>query len=423
MRPFTDKPYRFFPPRYKPLLAWFLRLFSRCVVLPHDRLITRVDSSGGEDLARLLRGGTRVLFLPNHPTHADGQIVTEAMRQVGVKTSFMAAYDVFLRGRVRAWAMQALGGFSVDRECCDRRALRQAESTLVEGRLPLTIFPEGHVYLQNDQVTPFSEGALFIGIGAARQLAQRGVRVVAVPVAIKATYVVDLRPQLRERMEGLARSVGAEIDPAMTPREALRSIGVRALIRNLRHRGITLEEEGSLPTRIRRATELVLGSLDEKVAPPRGKDVSVMDRIRHVRRVAHEILLDPDREADHAAARLWSDEAMLAWRIASYSGDYVAGRPSIDRVAETVEKLEEDVFSRFVRPLAKRRAAVQFGEPLDLTEAVSAGRKLRNLMGELTHRAEAGVQRGLDDLNARNEELGARLWSEPLAELAAGSTT
>ena len=71
MQPFSDKPYRFFEPRYKPRIASLLRAFGRRVVLPVDRRIARVDTAGGE-LVREARGnGTRILFLPNHPTGSD----------------------------------------------------------------------------------------------------------------------------------------------------------------------------------------------------------------------------------------------------------------------------------------------------------------------------------------------------------------
>ena len=418
MQPFSDKPYRFFEPRYKPRIASLLRAFGRRVVLPVDRRIARVDTAGGE-LVREARGnGTRILFLPNHPTHADGQILMEAARKIGTTTCFMAAYDVFSKSRIRAWTLQALGCFSVDRECCDRLALRQAQTVLVEGRLPLTVFPEGHVYLQNDRVTPFSEGALFIGLAAARQLAEQGERLLAVPVAIKATFIVDVRPRLRRRIRRLANAVEAEIDPSRPPREALRAIGLRALTLNLRRRGISLAEDGTLPDRLHHALELVLESLGKHLGTPHGADMSAMERIRHARRTAHEVLLDPARDAEHAAARRWSDEAMLAWRIASYSGDYVREHPSIDRIGETVEKLEEDAFSHFGRPIGPRRAEVRFGTPLDLTEVVAGGGKPKSLVAELTSRIETSVQEGLDAINEPNHDLGSRLWDGPLGEVS-----
>ena len=414
MRPFTDKPYRFFPPKYKPFAAKLLRAYLRHHVLPHKQRIRAVETVGGEGLGRLHESGDRLLFLPNHPTHADGAILIEALRQRGLRTSIMAAYDVFLRGSWVAWVMQSLGGFSVDRECCDRRALSQAEATLVEGRLALTIFPEGHVYLQNDEVTPFCEGAIFIGLTAARRLAKEGQRVVAVPVSIKATYVDDVRSLLVERLRTVAREVGVRLEPNMTPRAALRAIGLEALARNLRNRSIPFSGQGSLATNLREAAQSVLDSLDEKIQCGPDPERSPMDRIRHARRVAHEVLIDPAREVDHAAARLWSDEATLAWRIASYSGEYVAGRPSLDRIAETLEKIEEDAFSRFVTPLAERVASVRFGPALDLGGAVGGGKGLRAAVQEVTCTMEAAVQTGLDELNRHSTHVGSDLWNEPL---------
>jgi hypothetical protein len=42
-------------------------------------------------------------------------------------------------------------------------------------------------------------------------------------------------------------------------------------------------------------------------------------------------------------------------------------------MAETIEKFEEDVYGS-ARPQGRRRARVVFGEPIDLKQALAAGR-------------------------------------------------
>ncbi len=74
--------------------------------------------------------GERLMFVMNHPTHSDPQVVTEVHRRLGVGSSFMAAYDVFLRSRLTAWAMQRMGHFSIDREGSDRKAMSTAIQVL-----------------------------------------------------------------------------------------------------------------------------------------------------------------------------------------------------------------------------------------------------------------------------------------------------
>ena len=142
MRDFSDKPYRYFPPRRSPVAAWVLGLYNRHIYLPKTMRISAVQVSGHTAELTQRRGEDRLLFLPNHPTQCDPQIYLEALRQIGISTHIMAAYDVFLRNERTARIMQRLGAFSVDREGSDAKAMKQALATLADGRHALTIFPE-----------------------------------------------------------------------------------------------------------------------------------------------------------------------------------------------------------------------------------------------------------------------------------------
>ena len=79
-----------------------------------------------------------------------------------------------------------------------------------------------------------------------------------------------------------------------------------------------------------------------------------MDRIRTARREIHKVRSDPDREIDHAVAAGWADEAIIAFRILSYAGNYLSENPTLDRVGETIEKLKEDLYSRAFPAYADR---------------------------------------------------------------------
>ena len=62
-----------------------------------------------------------------------------------------------------------MGAFSVDREGCDRRAMRQAGELLTSGRW-LVVFPEGEIYHTNERLTPLREGVAFMAITSQRDL-------------------------------------------------------------------------------------------------------------------------------------------------------------------------------------------------------------------------------------------------------------
>lgn len=413
MRAFKDLPYRFFPARPAPVGASVLRWLNRRWYLPFRKRIDRVEVYGDAAVRSFLRPGDRVVFMPNHATHADGPIAIEALRRLGRSSALMAAYDVFLRGRVTAWYMQTLGAFSVDRECCDRRSLSEADSILTEGQFDLTIFPEGHVFLQNDLVTPFSEGAAFLAHAAARKLTGENARIIVIPVAIKASYVDDIRPNLTRRLHALADDLGADLTPQMSPHDALGALGVCALDEHLAKWGVERVDGASLPETIRHAAEAVLAQLHEERGEVVPSDTPLVDRIRRLRRAAHDVLVDPEQVAQQDVARRWADRAMLAWRISSYAGNYVARHPTVDRIAETIEKLEEDHFERFVPPAARRRVLVRFGTPSPLPTGPVPGR-LRTRATELTRRVEGLVQEGLDALNELNPHAGGALWTDPI---------
>ena len=417
MLEFTDEPYRFFPPRRFGPTAWLLTLVNRYIRLPYVKRIQRVEVSGHESLRGRYRAGDRLLFVPNHPTHADPAIYTEAISRTGVRTRLMAAYDVMLRRRLNAWAMQRMGAFSVDREGSDPRSMKAAMETLTAGRYALTIFPEGNVYLQNDAVTPFHDGAAMLALRSARALADGGGRVFAVPVSIKATYVEDVRKRVDAALGELAIAVEAPEQAGDSPLQRLRRVGVEALHRNMRHRGISFDEADDLGTLIRSAADAVLSQLEAKMELQLRPADSVIDRVRKARRAIHQIRIDPGRAVDHPAATTWADQAMVAFRIASYDGHYVASRPTLDRFAETVEKMKEDIYAKAPEPFGPRCAYVRFGEPIDTADYLdSFAAKARIAVRSLTGAIEQAVQQGLDDLNRANTHPGAALVQEPAGD-------
>ncbi len=415
MLDFADAPYRFTPPAPNALVAWVLRRFNDRWYLPRKQRISSVTVEGSATLHRARRPGDAVLLLPNHPTHADAAILIESLRQIGVHTRMMAAYDVFLRSRLDAWVMRKLGAFSVDREGSDQAAMKEAMRTLTElsqpnkGAWALTIFPEGNVYLEGDRVTPFSDGAAFLALRAAKTLADKGKTVWAVPVSIKVTHTTDVRAALRERLAALARFVEVGVEASGDIHQTLRAVGEAALRRNLKQRGLDQPQADDLRGLIDAAADAVLRDLERKLELTPKPGSSAIERVRAARRLIHEVRTDEGRAVDHAAARVWADQAMLAFRIASYSGNYVAEKATVDRVAETIEKLDEDMHGKWPRPWADRAAQVRFGEPIDVRGYLGEKRS-RDAVMKLTRDVEAAVQAGLDAIHARLDSAGSAGW-------------
>lgn len=416
MLDFCDEPYPDYPPKDIAPWRWVLNWYNRERFLPNAKRITELTVHGADTLDQFRERGDRIVLMPNHPTHADASIMLEASRRAGLTTQMMAAYDVFLRSELDAFIMQRLGAFSVDREGSDPRAMKTALGVLERGKHALVVFPEGNVYLENDRVTPFSEGAAFLALRAAHQLKEQGHRVLAVPVSIKATHVTDCKALVAERLQRLAEAVEVELPSEASPVEAMRLIGVSLLHRNLKLRGLDTPAADDFHSLISHAGGVVMDKLEAKLDVTPKPDATLIDRVRKARQVIHEVRTDPDRVADHAAATTWADEAMLALRLASYSDSYAASNPTLDRIEETSEKLAEDIHREMMPPIVDRAAYVRFNEPIALCEYVAKKRAGRKQVRELTARCEAAVQRGVDLLNEVNPHPGGETWDGPLTQ-------
>ncbi len=412
MLEFKDLPYQFVPPKPNPFLISLTQWIIGKVALPSKRhLIEELEIRGQDTFRQSCGKDAHILLLPNHSTHSDPEVMSEVTRRLGIQPSFMAAYDVFARSRIQSWIMQRTGAFSVDREGSDRKSMKCATDVLIEGKHPLILFPEGNVYFCNDEVAPFAEGASYIALSAQKKLGESH-PVYAVPVSMKFTYIEDIRDQLRSSLDELARRFETELDPEADFGLELLRISTTALQRFLRQRGYSSSKQASsVDEQIHNAAEQIINSLEEKIEIQSKPGSSLTDRIRRVRATIHGIRIDPDREVDHPAATLWADEAILALRILGYQGGYMATKPTLDRVAETVARLREDVHSLTFPPAGKRRCIVQLGNPIDLRERLEPFRsKARQTIAGLTRDCEAAVQSGIDDINASNDALGAQLF-------------
>src|SRR5207253_3491530 len=131
----------------------------------------------------------------------------EVGRRAGRQFHFMIAKHAFAgHGGFDGFMLQRLGGFSVDREGCDRASMRQAGDLLTSGKT-LVIFPEGEIYHTNERLTPLREGVAFMAVTAQRDLekAKSTKRVWVVPTCIRYKYEQDITPRLAESVSAMDR--------------------------------------------------------------------------------------------------------------------------------------------------------------------------------------------------------------------------
>ncbi len=155
--------------------------------------------------------------------------------------------------------------------------------------------------------------------------------------------------------------------------------------------GHSRETEGDLRTRVARLINLLLERREKEHLKESPSAQTVPLRVKALRRHLIETWTDESADAEkRRVARQALDDVQLALQLFSYPGDYVSEEPSVERMAETVEKFEEDVEGH-ARPKGRRDAYVLFGKPIDLKQH-SATSRPRVVTAEVTHRLEESIQ-------------------------------
>jgi 1-acyl-sn-glycerol-3-phosphate acyltransferase len=378
------RPSRFWRSALAPLRRFYLRRYYG---------ITEVGVEGAEPLLRQFGPRDGVLLAPNHSHDSDPHVMMEVGRRARRPFAFMAAWQIFrTHWGIDGWVLQRMGAFSVDREGCDRRAIRQAVECLSSGHA-LVVFPEGEIYHLNDRLTPLLEGVAFMALTAQRELekSQSDGRVWVVPTAIRYRYLDDVTPKLEAAVAALEGRLFWTPRPGSALHERIIQVGeILLTIKEKEKLGHVCEGEGDLPTRIAKLMEALLQRLENEHLKKSPSAETVPLRVKALRR--HLLGVWADEKADPAArqqARAALDDIQLVLQLYSYPGDYLTERPSVERMAETIEKFEEDIYGA-ARPKGRRRARVLLGEPIDLKQM--AAERARTAAHDVTVRLEGAIQ-------------------------------
>jgi len=351
--------------------------------------------------------GERLMFVMNHATHSDPQVVSEVHRRLGTGSCFMAAYDVFLRSKFCAWSMQRLGNFSIDREGSDRKAMAAAIDVLKEGKRALNIFPEGNVYLTNDRLAPFLDGAAFIALKAQAALGDVPVRIV--PMSLKFTHLTTPREAITARMRKLAADSGYAFPPGSSgdPVEAVLGLGRHILGGYLGKYGFD-PGDASLYARLEAFAEELVAGVERGLETAPRKNEPLERRIGKARSEIHRLRSDSS-SAPHPEINGLAERAILALRIHGYLTPYLTDHPSIDRYDETVERIAEDFHSHSMPRTGPRRALVMIHPPIDVGDFLGGAGKMRDAIPALSTAMSEAVQSGIDALHEKNDAPGAQL--------------
>lgn len=339
----------------------------------------------------------------------------EALRQLGLSTNFMTAYDLFFRqSSFNRWVMQTQGAFSVDRENFNSQPIKEAIHTLLDSKFHLTIFSEGRAYLQNDLITNFQPGGAFIAHSAQKAMEAKGEgqRVFLVPTAMKLTHAEDCRSTILDLLRGLYDFLGLTFDANERMAEAVERAALALMDYGLQSLGYPPSKGKTLGERQQSSGETVIRSLEEEMSIVPGEAATLNERCLYIRNEIHKVMLSRNGNSKlWAHSRIRAQKVMLAMKILSYPVDYLRDKPTLDRCGEMVERLIEDRRSKAIPPYGKRRAIIQFGKPYPLSDRDPDGNLSRNeLLSVTTAHNRKAIQDLLDQINLTNDHEGGRLF-------------
>lgn len=367
----NDLPYTFRPARpkdwFRPPALWL----NRHWLLQRKYQVTAIEEEGFERVRELDATGDSMLLAPNHADHADPHLMMEIGRRYELPFHFMAAREVFEVSTRASWALQSMGVFSVDRDGPDVSAIKMALGILAEGK-PLVLYPEGEIYHHHERLDPLHEGVASIGMKACGRV-REGRQVWLVPVGMRFLHDPSVETTFRDRLTRLEDRIGWTPKPKMDLDERILRLGQGVLGLKESEFQVNVAAGG-----IQERLESLCGQLLEMVEARMGSDGAAgtaPERVRAMRYRIRRRLLDVDHPPSEDERTLLLDDldrVFAALQAHSYIGDYLLAEPTLDRRAETIMKLEEDLLGFPLYPSA-RTARIVAGEPISISEMLQRG--------------------------------------------------
>lgn len=386
---------RFAPQTWKPSLSPTVVSMLRPWRQRQQRRVVKLESivvQGAAHVRDAMTAGDGVLIMPNHSSHADPYVIYAAADEIGTPIYIMATWHVFHdQSRFGQWVLRKHGCFSVDREANDLAAFRVANELMQEKPQPLVVFPEGEIYHCNQRVTPFREGAAAIAVAAARK-ERRSIR--CVPCAIYYRFEEDPTATLEATMGQLEQAIFWRSRPELPLEKRIYDFAeVLLVVKEMEY--FREPRSGRIPQRIEALREHILAQVEQHHELGGGNQ-SVPERIKAARRtIIGKLSTEGIAESEKRKLDNDLEDLFLVLQSFSYPGDYVEHKPSIERMAETIDKFEEDVLRRPTASIrATRSVHVRFGEPIE----VSGDRKAKGQASALTAKVEQAVQTMLDQM-------------------------
>lgn len=389
-----EKPYEFVPPI---TASWPQKLLSRLglyrSVLRKREGVVDYECRHLDRLRASIDAGHGVMLTPNHPRTADPIAMYHVARETSCSLYTMASWHLFQESPLTRFMVRLMGGFSVNREGLDRKAVDYAIHVLQNAERPLLIFPEGSTSRTNDKLMALMEGPAFIARTAAKRRAKNvGGKVVVHPVAIKYLFQGDVEKACDPVLSEIEHRLTWTPNPSLPLLDRIVKVGNALLtLKELQYHvdcvpGMTLRQRQC------RMVNRLLHPLEEEWI---GKisDAGIALRIKNLRmKIFPEMRLAELDETERLRRWQQLEDTYLAQQIDCYPERYVTELASVDRILETVEKFEEDLTDK-CRIHGNLKVILEIGEAIEVSLERDRAAKTDPLIASIRASLETSLQR------------------------------
>jgi hypothetical protein len=370
----------FRPAKHCAWIIWAVQLWNAFDLTWHNRL--HLDPRDLEILKNIPKDSGFILAA-NHSDEMDPRVCIELFRRTHLRFTTMINAEAFDEWHgLYGWLLQRLGGFSIERSGNDQAARRYAVDIVRKGHGALVMFPEGEISYLNDLVQPFKTGVVHMGLQAITETRQTNSSwtVYLLPVAIKYYYRKPIGSILDKKIRAIEKRLLIHASSSTFQEKIIRIMAKILKCQELVSRTQTISEQLTrLKEQVRLAQAALLSEIETKYpqlqTDPKAQLVDRAQKMIFFLRgqLRRKKLFSPETriQLQNNIKDLKESIQMAGWQP-----QYIDFTPSEERLAETVMKLEREVFKlKTPRPLGNRNAFVRIGPPIDLGRYVEQYQK------------------------------------------------
>ena len=365
----------FRPAKHCRWIIWTVQLWNALDLACHNRL--HLDPRDLEILKNFPKDSGLILAA-NHSDEMDPRVCIELSRRSHLRFTYMINSEAFEeRHGLYGWLLQRLGGFSVERGGSDQAARRYAVDIVKKGHGILVMFPEGEISYLNDLVQPFKTGVVHMGLQAITETRETNSSWTAylLPIAIKYYYRKPIGLILDKKIRAIEKRLLIHAS-FFTFQEKIIRIMAKILKRQklISRTQMISKQLTRLKEQVKQAQAALLSKIETKYPQLQiDPKTQLIDRAQKIIFFIREQLHRKKLFKHETRIQLQNNikDLKKSIQMAGWQPQYIDLTPSEERLAETVMKLEREVF-KLKRPhsIGNRNAFVRIGPPLDLSRYV-----------------------------------------------------